>query len=39
MTCEECGESVADPKTRKVKGKVLCIPAIRERSLGKRKNE
>jgi formylmethanofuran dehydrogenase subunit E len=26
VTCERCGESVADAKTRKVNGKVLCIP-------------
>lgn len=26
VTCECCGESVADAKTRKVEGKVFCIP-------------
>jgi len=26
VTCDECGETVADAKTRKVEGKVLCIP-------------
>jgi formylmethanofuran dehydrogenase subunit E len=26
VTCEECGESVADAKTRKVNGKCVCIP-------------
>jgi formylmethanofuran dehydrogenase subunit E len=26
VTCEKCGESVADQKTRMVDGKCLCIP-------------
>jgi formylmethanofuran dehydrogenase subunit E len=26
VTCEECGESVADAKTRKIDGRCLCIP-------------
>jgi len=26
VTCDECGESVADAKTRKVNGKCVCIP-------------
>jgi formylmethanofuran dehydrogenase subunit E len=29
VTCEKCGEPVADAKTRKVNGKVLCIPCAK----------
>ena len=36
VTCEECGESVADEKTRKVRGKVLCIPCAKGEHLQKR---
>jgi len=37
VTCEKCGESVADAKTRKVKGKVLCIPCAKTMRLMKKK--
>jgi len=35
VTCEECGESVADAKTRKIDGKVLCIPCAKREHLQK----
>lgn len=37
VTCEGCGEPVADAKTRKVKGKVLCIPCAEGTQTAKRK--
>jgi len=37
VTCEECGESVADAKTKMVKGKVLCIPCSNGTHIAKKK--
>jgi formylmethanofuran dehydrogenase subunit E len=37
VTCECCGESVADAKTRKVKGKVLCIPCAEGKHIAGKK--
>jgi len=37
VTCEECGESVADAKTKMVKGKVLCIPCANGTHVAKKK--
>jgi len=37
VTCEECGESVADSKTRVVGGKCLCIPCAEGTHPAKRK--
>ena len=35
--CEECGESVADAKTKMVKGMVLCIPCANGTHIAKKK--
>ena len=37
VTCECCGESVADAKTRKVDGKCVCIPCAEGTHLAKKK--
>jgi len=37
VTCESCGESVADAKTRKVDGKCVCIPCSEGSYLSKKK--
>lgn len=37
VTCESCGESVADAKTRKVDGKCVCIPCAEGTHLAKKK--
>jgi len=37
VTCECCGESVADAKTRKVGGKCVCIPCAEGMHLAKKK--
>lgn len=37
VTCENCGESVADAKTRKVDGKCVCIPCAEGTHLAKKK--
>ena len=37
ITCECCGEAVADAKTRKVKGKCVCIPCAEGKPFSKKK--
>jgi len=37
VTCESCGESVADAKTRNVDGKCICIPCAEGTHLAKKK--
>jgi len=37
VTCEKCGEPVADAKTQMVKGKVLCIPCANGTNIAKKK--
>nr|WP_319376568.1 FmdE family protein [uncultured Methanoregula sp.] len=37
VTCESCGESVADAKTRNVGGKCVCIPCAEGTHLAKKK--
>jgi len=37
VTCEECGESVADAKTRKIDGRCLCIPCAEGTHLARQK--
>jgi formylmethanofuran dehydrogenase subunit E len=37
VTCEICGESVADARTRKVEGKCICIPCAEGTHLAKKK--
>jgi len=37
VTCERCGESVADAKTRNIDGKCVCIPCAEGTHLAKKK--
>jgi formylmethanofuran dehydrogenase subunit E len=37
VTCESCGEAVADAKTRKVDGKCVCIPCAEDTHPAKKK--
>jgi formylmethanofuran dehydrogenase subunit E len=37
VTCDDCGESVADAKTRKVNGKCVCIPCAEGTHFAKKK--
>ncbi|MEN6443794.1 MAG: FmdE family protein [Methanoregula sp.] len=37
VTCENCGESVADAKTRKVDGRCVCIPCAEGTHLAKKR--
>jgi formylmethanofuran dehydrogenase subunit E len=37
VTCETCGESVADAKTRNVEGKCVCIPCAEGTHIAKKK--